>query len=47
MNMVILSSNMQMVKNVKDVGTIQKDLGAVDELTHLCPRCQQVVKSLV
>ncbi|HDZ6555046.1 TPA: isoleucine--tRNA ligase [Staphylococcus aureus] len=24
-----------------------KDLGAVDELTHLCPRCQQVVKSLV
>ncbi len=22
-------------------------LGAVDELTHLCPRCQQVVKSLV
>ncbi|HCZ9952286.1 TPA: isoleucine--tRNA ligase [Staphylococcus aureus] len=23
------------------------DLGAVDELTHLCPRCQQVVKSLV
>ncbi|MFK3455951.1 isoleucine--tRNA ligase [Staphylococcus aureus] len=24
-----------------------EDLGAVDELTHLCPRCQQVVKSLV
>lgn len=24
-----------------------EDLGVVDELTHLCPRCQQVVKSLV
>ncbi|HCD3661781.1 TPA: isoleucine--tRNA ligase [Staphylococcus aureus] len=24
-----------------------EDLGAVDELKHLCPRCQQVVKSLV
>lgn len=24
-----------------------EDLVAVDELTHLCPRCQQVVKSLV
>lgn len=24
-----------------------EDLGAVDELTDLCPRCQQVVKSLV
>lgn len=24
-----------------------EDLGAVDELTHLCTRCQQVVKSLV
>ncbi|HFP6646686.1 TPA: isoleucine--tRNA ligase [Staphylococcus aureus] len=24
-----------------------EDLGTVDELTHLCPRCQQVVKSLV
>ncbi|HDI0163105.1 TPA: isoleucine--tRNA ligase [Staphylococcus aureus] len=24
-----------------------EDLGAVDGLTHLCPRCQQVVKSLV
>ncbi|HCU8857655.1 TPA: isoleucine--tRNA ligase [Staphylococcus aureus] len=24
-----------------------EDLSAVDELTHLCPRCQQVVKSLV
>ncbi|EOB8461367.1 TPA: isoleucine--tRNA ligase [Staphylococcus aureus] len=24
-----------------------EDLGAVDELTHLCQRCQQVVKSLV
>ncbi|EMF8198607.1 isoleucine--tRNA ligase [Staphylococcus aureus] len=24
-----------------------EDLAAVDELTHLCPRCQQVVKSLV
>ncbi|MCG5211490.1 isoleucine--tRNA ligase [Staphylococcus aureus] len=24
-----------------------EDLGAVDELTNLCPRCQQVVKSLV
>ncbi|HII1579538.1 TPA: isoleucine--tRNA ligase [Staphylococcus aureus] len=24
-----------------------EDLGAVDELTHLCSRCQQVVKSLV
>ncbi|HHD1076709.1 TPA: isoleucine--tRNA ligase [Staphylococcus aureus] len=24
-----------------------EDLGAVDKLTHLCPRCQQVVKSLV
>ncbi|HFN8454250.1 TPA: isoleucine--tRNA ligase [Staphylococcus aureus] len=24
-----------------------EDLGAVDELMHLCPRCQQVVKSLV
>ncbi|HCV6348471.1 TPA: isoleucine--tRNA ligase [Staphylococcus aureus] len=24
-----------------------EDLGAFDELTHLCPRCQQVVKSLV
>lgn len=24
-----------------------EDLGAVDELAHLCPRCQQVVKSLV
>ncbi|HDC5302115.1 TPA: isoleucine--tRNA ligase [Staphylococcus aureus] len=24
-----------------------EDLDAVDELTHLCPRCQQVVKSLV
>ncbi|HCZ8628099.1 TPA: isoleucine--tRNA ligase [Staphylococcus aureus] len=24
-----------------------EDLGAVDELTHLCPSCQQVVKSLV
>ncbi|HDP1963215.1 TPA: isoleucine--tRNA ligase [Staphylococcus aureus] len=24
-----------------------EDLGSVDELTHLCPRCQQVVKSLV
>ncbi|HEB2210159.1 TPA: isoleucine--tRNA ligase [Staphylococcus aureus] len=24
-----------------------EDLGAVDELTYLCPRCQQVVKSLV
>ena len=24
-----------------------EDLGAVDELTHLCARCQQVVKSLV
>ncbi|HEJ8345910.1 TPA: isoleucine--tRNA ligase [Staphylococcus aureus] len=24
-----------------------EDLGAVDELTHLCPQCQQVVKSLV
>lgn len=24
-----------------------EDLCAVDELTHLCPRCQQVVKSLV
>lgn len=24
-----------------------EDLGAADELTHLCPRCQQVVKSLV
>ncbi|HEI7319527.1 TPA: isoleucine--tRNA ligase [Staphylococcus aureus] len=24
-----------------------ENLGTVDELTHLCPRCQQVVKSLV
>ncbi|HDA2394754.1 TPA: isoleucine--tRNA ligase [Staphylococcus aureus] len=24
-----------------------EDLGTVDELTHLCPRCQQVIKSLV
>ncbi|HGZ8545457.1 TPA: isoleucine--tRNA ligase [Staphylococcus aureus] len=24
-----------------------EDLGSVDELTHLCPRCQQVIKSLV
>ena len=46
-NMVIFASNTQKAKSVKDVWNYSDELGSVGELDHLCPRCQEVVKTLV
>ncbi len=46
-NMEISILNMLKVKKCERCWNYTEELGSVGELEHLCPRCQEVVKTLV